>query len=425
MNQLASQNAPSPLVVVPHYIFGGITLLFVTILLILNPSAFTQHYFNPTLLAITHLLALGWMSMIIFGALYQLIPVILEVKLFSEKLAFYSFALMGTGVILLAYSFWQFSFGTVMVFSGSLVVISVLLFVINVLVTAAKSDKKNMEKVFIITSAIWLLFTVLAGLILALNFTRSFLSPTHIELLKLHAHAGIVGWFLQLIIGVSSRLLPMFMVSHGLNTKKLTFAYFLINSGLIMGLISIYHSFQLGVIIGVITGVLGAFTYLSFLFEAYKKRIKKQLDIGMKQSALSFIFLVVPLFLIFILLWDFKALEHLTPPLSIAYGSFIFFGFITSLIMGQTYKTLPFIMWLKVYRGKIGKLKLPLPKDLYSEKIAIAQVWFFATGFLLLLVGILTTIKAIVMISGITLFLSVALYNLNIFKIILHQPKKI
>jgi hypothetical protein len=82
-------------------------------------------------------------------------------------------------------------------------------------------------------------------------------------------------------------------------------------------------------------------------------------------------------------------------------------------------------MWLKVYRGKIGKLKLPLPKDLYSEKIAITQVWFFATGFLLLLVGILTTIKAIVMISGITLFLSVALYNLNIFKIILHQPKKI
>jgi len=116
MNQLASQNAPSPLVVVPHYIFGGVTLLFVTILLILNPSAFTQHYFNPTLLAITHLLALGWMSMIIFGALYQLIPVILEVKLFSEKLAFYSFALMGTGIILLAYSFWHFSFGSAMVF---------------------------------------------------------------------------------------------------------------------------------------------------------------------------------------------------------------------------------------------------------------------------------------------------------------------
>jgi hypothetical protein len=84
---------------------------------------------------------------------------------------------------------------------------------------------------------------------------------------------------------------------------------------------------------------------------------------------------------------------------------------------------LPFIVWLKVYQGKVGKVVLPLPKDLYSEKVAIAQVWLFAIGFGLLLIGISVTSVTLVMISGILLLLSVALYNFNILKIVLHKPK--
>ena len=145
----------------------------------------------------------------------------------------------------------------------------------------------------------------------------------------------------------------------------------------------------------------------------------------MKQSALSFVILVIPLSVIVILVFNFEILQHLTLQLAIAYGSAIFIGFITSLIMGQTYKTLPFIIWLKVYRGKIGKVKMPLPKELYNEKVAIVQLWLFAIGFILLFVGIITTITTLIMLSGIVLFLSVALYNFNIFKIIFHQPKNI
>lgn len=425
MNQIGSQNAPSPKVVVPHFIFGGLTWLAVTLLILFNPIAFTQHFFNPLLLSITHLLALGWMTMIIFGALYQLIPVIMEVKLYSERFALFSFVSLGLGTILLSYSFWQFSFRTMLFVGATLVVIAVIFFVMNVLMTAFSTKKKSIERIFIITAAIWLLFTVLAGLTLAINFVFPFLDVPNLELLKLHAHAGIVGWFIQLIIGVSSRLLPMFMVSHNLNPKKLTFAYFFINLGLIFGIVSLYIQLKYGVIISVIMVVLGILGYLSFIFEAYQKRIKKQLDIGMKQSALSFIVLVIPLFIILSLVFNFKLINNLTLPISIAYGSTIFIGFISSLIMGQTYKTLPFIIWLKVYKGRIGKVKLPLPKDLYSEKVAIAQVWLFAIGFLLLLIGITTTLNNILSAGAAVLFLSVALYNFNILKIIFHKPQKL
>ncbi len=424
MNQIASQNAPSPKVVIPHFIFGALTWLGVTLLIVSHPTVFTQHFFNAKLLAITHLLVLGWITMIIFGALYQLLPVIMEVKLYSETLAKISFVLLGTGTLLLAFAFWQFSFGTLMFIAGVFIVISVGLFAANVLFTAHTSSKKVIERTFIISSVIWLLFTVLAGLTLAINLRYPFLKVSHVELLKLHAHAGIAGWFIQLIIGVSSKLLPMFMVAHGVNTKKLNFTFLAINIGLPAGIVSLFLQFKIGVVFSVVLVVAGIVSYLSFLVESYKKRVKKQLDIGMKQSVLSFAILVIPLFLIFTLLLNFNFLKTLTIPLSVAYGSAIVIGFITSLVMGQTYKTLPFIVWLKVYRGKVGKVVLPLPKDLYSEKAATAQVWLFAVGFGLLLIGISATNKILVLTSGIFLFLSVALYNFNIFKIVLHKPTK-
>jgi len=422
MNPIGSQNAPSPKVVIPHFMFGGLIWLVVTLLMVFHPTALTQHFFNPILLSITHLLVLGWITMVIFGALYQLIPVIMEVKLFSEKLAIASFVLLAIGTILLAISFWNFTFGNLMFIAGSLIVIAVGFFVANVLVTAYQSTKKSIERTFIVTAIFWLLFTVLAGLTLAINFGHPFLKPSHLELLKLHAHAGIVGWFIQLIIGVSSRLLPMFMVSHNLNINKLRIAFYFINSGLIIGIISLFISLNCSIIIGVILVFLGVFSYLLFLFEAYQKRIKKQLDIGMKQSAFSFFLLLIPCVIIFLLLPNFNIFSAFTLPLSVAYGSVLILGFITSLIMGQTYKTLPFIVWLKVYRGKIGKLKLPLPKDLYNEKIAVAQLWLFALGIILFLIGVIASINLLIQLSGVVLFLSVTLYNFNMLKIIFHQP---
>ncbi|MEO7088094.1 MAG: hypothetical protein ABIZ51_04800 [Bacteroidia bacterium] len=422
MQSVASQNAPSPKILIPHFVFGGFTWLIATILIIFSPDAFVQHYFNPKLLSITHLLVLGWITMIIFGALYQLIPVILEVKLYSERLAFISFIFLASGAVSLSVSFWNFWIGTPIYFSATLVIIAVILFALNIFLTANKSKKENIEKDFILTAVSWLLFTVGAGLTLAINLTHPFLSPPITELLKLHAHAGIVGWVLQLTIGVSSHLLPMFMVSHNLNKKKLNFAYYFINVGLIIGIVFLFVQWQPGVMIGVLSVVAGIICFLSFQFEAYKKRVRKQLDIGMKQSALSFIFLIVALILVLVLTIGFKKIIFITLPMAIAYGSLLLLGFISSLIMGQTYKTLPFIIWLKVYRNRVGKGKIPFPKNLYSEQMANLQLCLFATGIITLLSGIIIKYTSVVSAGGIILFCSVLLYNLNILKIIFHKP---
>lgn len=420
MQQIASQNAPSPRVVLPHFVFGGLVLLAAVALIVLHPDILTGHYFSPRLLGLTHLLALGWISMVIFGALYQLVPVVLEVKLYRESLAYAAFLLLALGAVVLAAAFWHFNLGVLMETGAALIAGAVVCFAANIFATARRSAKTGLEQDFILTAVVWFLFTVGAGITLAFNLRYAFLPVPHLELLKLHAHAGLAGWFLQLIIGVSSRILPMFMVSHGMNRKKLEWVYFLVNGGLLAGIVSLYAQWPPGVQGGAAAGVGGVIFYLLFLAEAYRKRSKQQLDTGMRQSALAFVLLLVPVLLLLLFQWG----RVLPAQATLAYGVAILLGFVTALIMGQTYKTLPFIVWLHLYRSKVGRGKIPMPRDFYHEPAAVWQIRLFAAGFAGLMAGVFFQHTVVIAAGGALLLAAVVLYNYNILLIVGHRPKK-
>ena len=84
-------------VVIPFYAYAALSFLAATVLLFFSDASFTGHYFQPHILAITHLMALGWATMIIFGASHQLVPVLIESDLYSNKLSYVSFTLAALG----------------------------------------------------------------------------------------------------------------------------------------------------------------------------------------------------------------------------------------------------------------------------------------------------------------------------------------
>ena len=175
---------------------------------------------------------------------------------------------------------------------------SFILFSINIFTTVRRSKKNSNESDFISTAVIWLLFTGSLGLLMACNFTHPFLTKSHLLFLKIHAHMGIAGWFILLIMGVASKLIPMFLLSQNLNQKKLTAAYYFVNAGLI-GFIVDQFFFE-GSIISPLFALLiisGVLCFISFTFEAYKKRVRKILDIGLKHSFTAILVLFLPLIL--------------------------------------------------------------------------------------------------------------------------------
>lgn len=418
MNFTSTQKTPNSTLVTTHFIIGGFSLVLVAVILMLNPTALLQHFFNPILLATTHLLVLGFITTICLGALYQLLPVLLDVQLFSEKTGFITLILLTVGWMLLVISFWNFNFQSYYYYwAAFFIFVAISLFKINIYLTTQKNTTKSIEKRFILTAIGWLFITVLAGILFGLNLSYNFIPISHLELLKLHAHIGIFGWITQLIMGVGSRLFPMFLLSYEADKKKLKVAYITLNSGLLIGALSLLFSLNLVVLPAIILVVFALLLFLKFIFETYTQRIKKTNDVGMKKSLVAISFLLIPLVILIISIFD------LSNSSASIYGFTLLFGFISMLIMGLTYKTLPFIVWLKNYRNFVGKTTTPLPKDLYSEKLLKYQFILIILSMLLIIVGIHLSSLSFVQIGTVLLFLSTVIYLINMLKIVLHQTK--
>jgi hypothetical protein len=111
------------------------------------------------------------------------------------------------------------------------------------------------------------------------------------------------------------------------------------------------------------------------------------------------------------------------PKLALAYGFCIFFGWITAIIFGMTFKTLPFILWNKTYHDKAGTGKTPNPRELFSNKMFQAMTVFYLSGFLIFVFGILFSNNFILKGAAVLLFIAAILYNGNVLKMIFHKPK--
>jgi cbb3-type cytochrome oxidase subunit 1 len=419
MNGAPIGNPPKNYAVLPFYGTAALFFLILSLLMFVASGRFQEHFFQGQTLALVHAAALGWGTMIIFGAAYQLLPVICEKDLFSSRLGFLSFIFLFMGTIFLIATFWYFKTGHLMIYGGSLVFLAAILYNINVFKTANLSYGFPIHKAFLISSALWLLATIAIGLLLAINLAYPFFSKNHLGILKIHAHVGLVGWFLQLITGVSTRLVPMFLLAKSNKDNWLKMAFTLQNVGLI-AFISDQYFFgsSARAYLYFILVVLGILYWVAYLRDVYLHRLKRKIEVQMKQTFLSFVFLFLGLLLIPILI-SFSNTQW-----NILYGIFIFLGWISSLILGKTFKTLPFIKWNRHYKTLQGKMKLPLPKDLYNEKWLRYQFWIFIGAMSILSIGVISN-QLLVIKCGLFLWILVAvLYTLNVLKIFLHKPIK-
>ena len=413
-------------VVLPFYIYAAFAFLISAILLLTSSSAFTDHYFQPHILAITHLMALGWGTMIILGASHQLVPVLIEGKLYSDKLAYASFVFAGIGIPLLVYGFYAFNMHNPAKWGGRFILLSIIAYLINLGVSMSHSKKENIHALFVFTSVLWLFLTGALGLALVYNFTFNMFPHDSLHYLPLHVHAGVIVWFLMLIIGVGSRLIPMFLISKYTSTKLLKWIFVLINGALI-SYILIFYFIKITEVILLPWLMLfaGIALFIFYCYSAFKHRIRKQVDEPMKVSLLAVMLIIIPLILLLIAIVTATLYAQENIALSLSYGFLIFFGWITAIILGMTFKTLPFIVWNKVYHKRSGIGKTPNPKDLFSNTAFKVMSMSYIAGLLLFVTGSLMIQLLLIQCGAVLILTAASLYVFNVLKVVAHKPRQI
>ena len=411
-------------VTVAHYLLAAIFFLILAGMIVYSRQTFTGHYFQPRILAITHMAALGWGTLMIFGAYYQLVPVILETELYSTKLAWLSWTTFLPGVICLVQAFWVFAPGLHMQGGALLMLISVTIFTIDIYITAAKTKRQTIQEDFILTACLFLCFTTLLGTVLVFNFTMAFLPQGQLHFLRIHAHLGLAGWFLLTIIGVSSKLVPMFLVSSYKNDRPLRASYYLIVTALILFMADSYF-FGLNIKTYLIAaiGVTGIGCYLFYVYKSIRSRIKKHIDLPMKHSLVSFFLLGAGVVCIPFIVYYYLHHNQADSRFTLIYGIILIMGWITALILGQTFKTLPFIVWSKHYEHLAGKARIPMPSDLFKTGLLQLQMIafiFFCIGFI---AGCAFNSTVLIDLGCLALLIAAAAYVVNVLIVIFHKTK--
>src|ERR1041385_6980041 len=184
----------------PRFIvFGILSLISGTALLAARPDLLATYHYNQYIIAATHLIVLGWLASVVMGAMYQLVPVALETKLHSPRLARWHFVLHAIGLPGMVWMFWIWDMKQVGHF-GSAVAFGMFLFVYNIARTLRRSPHRNAVWLGIASALMWLTVTALAGLYAACAKCWDFSPFNPLSQMHAHAHLGVLGFFVMMIV---------------------------------------------------------------------------------------------------------------------------------------------------------------------------------------------------------------------------------
>lgn len=374
--RLASEHFAAALV---YLVAGSAGLIWIA------PDLAAGLYVMPRVAGITHLFTLGWLTTTIFGALYQLLPVALGAPVASVRVGHASFWSFAPGVGLFAAGI--ASNNTVLHHTGiALVAVGILLLLGNVGVSLASAPRRDTTWAGITIALGFLASTLVLGILLLHNLHTGFLGDARIRTLATHLHLALVGWVLVMIVGVSFRLLPMFLLAHGADTRWASRALALLAIGLPALALGLLALMPVVAWTGALLMEAGVACFLRQCWAFYHVRIRKRIDIGMRFARAGLLFLVASAAMGPLLL----ALGASHMRLATMYVVTGALGGLTLFVIGFFYKIVPLLAWTVHYRDQMGRGPVPTVAETFSARVATIQLRITVAGVAAIAVGVAT-----------------------------------
>jgi hypothetical protein len=409
MNPISQDFAPPFKLIAPFFIIGGLFYLIASFFIFSIESG-SISFQDPKVLAFTHLFLLGFVMMVIFGAMAQLVPVVLEVGHFGVELfyAIWPLLLIGTSLMIFGFLFSS----ALLPYGGVVVLISMMIFVAEIFLTMFKVEKFNLVMVSVFLANMFLFFGIIFGLIIALTYAGT-LDFDIISLLRGHVYLVVGGYIFITVMGLSLVLVPMFTLSHGFSQRPLELAITFMSVGVMSVVISSLSNIALFEYLGYTLSAVSLGFYFYIIYIIYATRPRKENDVYAISLFFSYIAMLVSVAL-GVAYFITSSQEFL-----LACGWLFFYGFFAFLITGHIYKIVPFLVWFERFSPLVGKQKVPMLADMVPYRSSQAQFVFSSVGVILVTVAIiiqsdkLMSAGASFLVVGAFAFLRSLLYMIN------------
>ncbi len=386
-NTLALSLDQAPPILVPLRFFltaPVFGMLAALTLLWIGPPAWSTRW-SPAMLASTHLMTLGFLTMVMMGALMQMLPVLAGAPVpRARRVSGALHLLLTTGTVLLAGGL-LFTRSDLLRLALPLLIATfgLFLYVMSRCLWRARSQGPTVNGMRLAAAA--LAIAVILGSLL--GATRGWgWNIAGLHLTDLHVAWGLLGWIGLLVVGVAYQVIPMFQMTPEFPrplTRWLGPALFV---SLVVWSLSTYPTqyMTLPPFIPLSLAALPILGYALFavvILTLQQRRRRRLPDVTVLFWRVASVSLITAAGLWFMhALWPTAYTDHF----ALLSGILMIVGFGVSAINGMLYKIVPFLVWLHL-QADGGRGRLTNMKEIIPDEHTRRQWWLHSAGLCLLI----------------------------------------
>lgn len=345
--------APSSAIPLAYYGFAHASLAAALLELTIDPALPGASFYHAQMVALVHLLTIGWLTGSILGSFYIVGPLALRLPMAAGTGDWIAFGAFAGGTIGMVSHFWINAYDG-MAWSAMLVTLAVVWVGARAARGLAPSPVPWPVRLHVVLAFVNFLAAAVLGMLIGFDRSRGFLGASPLAAMFAHVHLAAVGWVAMLVVGLSYRLIPMILPAAMPTGRSLAVSAMLMEAGLVVLVVTLlgFPSFTW---IGALLILCGLAGFVTQIRRTVARRMPRPpalpaRDWSTWQTHAAFVWLLVATALGVALSIGVPDAARVT--LMWIYGVAGLVGFLAQIVTGMQGRLVPLYAW---YRGLAAK----------------------------------------------------------------------
>ena len=193
-----------------YFAFAHLCLATALTALAFAPTSLVGFFYHPRMLAVVHLVTLGWISSSILGSIYIVGPLALRMPLPARGPDYAAFAGFAVGVVGMTSHFWL-DLPSGMAWGAGLTALAMSYVAARGIVNLWTAPVPLEARLPVALALLNVIVAALLGGLLAVDKVSPILRINHLDAVFAHAHLAALGWGTMMVVGAGYRILPMIL----------------------------------------------------------------------------------------------------------------------------------------------------------------------------------------------------------------------
>jgi len=357
---------------------------------------------HPQTIALAHVGTIGVLLIGMFGALYQMIPVVAGTPVPGIRLAYGVLVLLLIGLAGFA---WRMFGGPdfVMTLASYSLGIALLGFLLPVGWSLVNAATRNETTFGMRIAVIALAAIAIMGLIMAQGYASSGFGQSRLLWTQVHLTLALLGWVGGLIMSVSWQVVPMFYLAEATATASKRILLAALVTGLVLPFVAFVagddHDFFLSAAqwaaaasIPAALTIWVAHPVLTLHGLAKRKRRRSDASLLFWRTGLVAALVLLPMAVV--------AFTFVDARWQILFGWFAIWGWAGMILHGMLTRIVPFLVWFHRVAPQIGQIKVVSVRGLLSQQRIKIGFAFHLASLALGAVAIITQADVVARMTG-------------------------